>query len=221
MKKEFGRIITSLRKKQGLSQKQAAQELGISQALLSHYEKGIRECGLEFLVRAADYFEVSVDYLLGRTLNTAEDRAEPEDITDTENIGSYKKTKNTYCLLNRRLIVSSTAVIYSLLDEINSKTLSKYVTDYLTTAHYNMFRSIYSLKENNPESLFNVSPDSYHCYCDASLSACAGKIRDLRERVAGVELSEDIIAVEYNESYSSLHSLIKNTEKSMSQRFKL
>ena len=67
MNSDFPRIITFLRKERGLSQKQVATDLGISQALLSHYEKGIRECGLDFLVKAADYFEVSCDYLLGRT----------------------------------------------------------------------------------------------------------------------------------------------------------
>ena len=59
MNSDFPRIITFLRKERGLSQKQVAADLEISQALLSHYEKGIRECGLDFLVRAADYFEVS------------------------------------------------------------------------------------------------------------------------------------------------------------------
>ena len=44
MAMEFNRIITLLRKERGITQKQAAQELGISQAQLSHYEKGIREC---------------------------------------------------------------------------------------------------------------------------------------------------------------------------------
>ena len=67
MNSDFPRIITFLRKERGLSQKQVAQDLGISQALLSHYEKGIRECGLDFLVRVADYYNVSCDYLLGRT----------------------------------------------------------------------------------------------------------------------------------------------------------
>ncbi|MCI8497183.1 MAG: helix-turn-helix transcriptional regulator, partial [Clostridiales bacterium] len=43
MNDSFPRIITLLRKERGISQKAAAQELGISQALLSHYEKGIRE----------------------------------------------------------------------------------------------------------------------------------------------------------------------------------
>ena len=37
--------LSSLRKEKGLSQKEAAAGLGVSQALLSHYENGIRECG--------------------------------------------------------------------------------------------------------------------------------------------------------------------------------
>ena len=40
---EFNRIIKLLRKERGITQKQAAEDLGVSQALLSHYEKGIRE----------------------------------------------------------------------------------------------------------------------------------------------------------------------------------
>ena len=55
---EFNRIITLLRKERGITQKQAAQDLGISQAQLSHYEKGIRECGLAFVVQVADYYDV-------------------------------------------------------------------------------------------------------------------------------------------------------------------
>ena len=51
---EFNRIIKLLRKERGITQKQAAEDLGVSQALLSHYEKGIRECGLDFVVRVAD-----------------------------------------------------------------------------------------------------------------------------------------------------------------------
>ena len=67
MAMEFNRIITLLRKERGITQKQAAADLGISQAQLSHYEKGIRECGLEFVVQVADYYGVSCDYLLGRS----------------------------------------------------------------------------------------------------------------------------------------------------------
>lgn len=67
MERNFPVIITELRKEKGLSQKEAAAKLGISQALLSHYEKGIRECGQSFLIRIADFYDVSCDYILGRT----------------------------------------------------------------------------------------------------------------------------------------------------------
>ena len=54
MNTEFSRIITLLRKEKKLSQKQVANDLGISQALLSHYEKGIRECGLDFIIKTSE-----------------------------------------------------------------------------------------------------------------------------------------------------------------------
>ena len=41
--------------------------MGVSQALLSHYEKGIRECGLDFLSRAAKFYGVTTDFMLGLT----------------------------------------------------------------------------------------------------------------------------------------------------------
>ena len=59
--------LVELRKEKNLSQKEAATALGVSQALLSHYEKGIRECGLDFLCRASTFYDVSTDYLLGMT----------------------------------------------------------------------------------------------------------------------------------------------------------
>ena len=63
----FSVVLGELRKEKGISQKAAADGLGISQALLSHYERGIRECSLDFLTRAADYYGVTCDYLLGRS----------------------------------------------------------------------------------------------------------------------------------------------------------
>ncbi len=67
MERNFPVILSELRKEKGLSQKEAAAKLGISQALLSHYEKGIRECGQSFLIKVADFYDVTCDYLLGRT----------------------------------------------------------------------------------------------------------------------------------------------------------
>jgi transcriptional regulator with XRE-family HTH domain len=66
MKPDFAGMLSLLRRETGISQKQAASELGISQALLSHYENGVREPKLEFVVHACDYYGVSADYILGR-----------------------------------------------------------------------------------------------------------------------------------------------------------
>ena len=67
MEHSFPHTLSALRKSRGLSQRQAAADLGISQALLSHYENGAREPGLPFVVKVCDYYGVSADYLLGRT----------------------------------------------------------------------------------------------------------------------------------------------------------
>lgn len=67
MKSDFALILSRLRHESGLSQRQVASELGISQALLSHYENGAREPKLEFVIKACTYYRVSADYILGRT----------------------------------------------------------------------------------------------------------------------------------------------------------
>lgn len=67
MSVEFSAKIAMLRKQNDLTQRQAAEALGISQALLSHYEKGIRECSLSFVKKCAEYYDVSCDFLLGLT----------------------------------------------------------------------------------------------------------------------------------------------------------
>lgn len=66
MSHTFSAGLLELRRRKSLSQRQAAAELGISQALLSHYENGLREPKLDFLVKVCDYYDVSADYLLGR-----------------------------------------------------------------------------------------------------------------------------------------------------------
>ena len=67
MERGFSQIMSELRRERGLSQRSAAADLHISQALLSHYENGAREPGLGFVCRACRYYGVSADYLLGLT----------------------------------------------------------------------------------------------------------------------------------------------------------
>ena len=71
-KSKFAANLSRLRREKGLSQRQAAAELGVSQALLSHYETDAREPKLEFVIKVCDYYGVTTDYMLGRT-NERED----------------------------------------------------------------------------------------------------------------------------------------------------
>ena len=74
MQRHFPETLSALRKGRNISQRQAAADLGISQALLSHYENGAREPGLSFVCRACDYYGVTADYLLGRSTHPGDVR---------------------------------------------------------------------------------------------------------------------------------------------------
>lgn len=65
----FPETLSALRRDKNISQRKAAADLNVSQALLSHYENGVREPGLGFVCKACDYYNVSADYMLCRTDN--------------------------------------------------------------------------------------------------------------------------------------------------------
>ena len=62
----FASRLKVLRVSNGYSQTQIAQSLGTVQGVVSKYECGIREPDLKMLVKIADFYHVSLDYLLGR-----------------------------------------------------------------------------------------------------------------------------------------------------------
>ena len=59
--------VYDLREDSDLTQKKIAEYLGIHPNVYRRYEKGVREFPLELIVKLADYYHVSTDYLLGRT----------------------------------------------------------------------------------------------------------------------------------------------------------
>lgn len=59
--------VYDLREDHDLTQKAIAEYLGIHPNVYRRYEKGVREFPLEIVVKLADYYQVSTDYLLGRT----------------------------------------------------------------------------------------------------------------------------------------------------------
>ena len=59
--------LKKLRKARGLTQISLQMKTGIEQALLSKYENGLRVVPTETLIILADFYDVSIDYILGRT----------------------------------------------------------------------------------------------------------------------------------------------------------
>lgn len=173
---EFNRIIKLLRKERGITQKQAAEDLGISQALLSHYEKGIRECGLDFVVKVADYYGVSCDYLLGRSAErngvmlSAEDIPSPETMKDSIYRGSVLPT------MNKKLISNSLNVLYAKVAQCHNKALVNEVSAYLMLAVYRMFRLLYTAEPHNTLSMFRVDQKLWAGYTDAAMHAAAARV---------------------------------------------
>lgn len=224
---EFNRIITLLRKERGVTQKQAAEELGVSQALLSHYEKGIRECGLEFVVKVADYYGVSCDYLLGRSperngmvLNAA-DIPNPEAMKDNVFKGSVLPT------MNKKLISNSLNVLYEKLAACQNKALVTEVSAYLMMAVYKIFRAIYSASGHNAQSLFSVSPYLWEGYSIAAMAQAEANVKallageDLTAQGEGVtnlavlDMTTESLSKEYPLYASSLLNLVKSSEANM------
>ncbi len=64
---EFGKVISELRAEKGVYQKELADYLNVSIGTISNYEQGIHNPDFDTLVRLADFYDVSVDYMLGRT----------------------------------------------------------------------------------------------------------------------------------------------------------
>ncbi|MDA2274067.1 transcriptional regulator [Bacillus thuringiensis] len=76
--KTFGNIIRDLRKQKGITQKELAQSLKLSESTIGMYERNERQPDYNTLIRIADYFNVSTDFLLGRDFNVKEDRNNKE-----------------------------------------------------------------------------------------------------------------------------------------------
>lgn len=121
MNSSISQRLVKLRKEKDLSQKDAAEALGVSQALLSHYEKGIRECGLDFLCRASVFYDVSSDYLLG----LSETRISPDSGFDLADIPQDFEIKTN-------TVLRAAAAIYERMGNVGN-------------AHGDKCRAIYTL----------------------------------------------------------------------------
>lgn len=229
MATEFSRIITLLRKEKGVTQKKAAEELGVSQALLSHYEKGIRECGLEFVVRVADYYDVSCDYLLGRSADRSGLTLNVDDIPAPEATqgqdGHFKGS--VLPTLNRKLISNSLNILYDKLASCPDKALVSEISGYLMLSVYKMFRLIYSSAPKNAANLFSVPEHLWRGYSTGAMCGAEANVGAILagediglgpalKDVTAFSMTTESLTKEYPLYATSLLNLVKNSEDRIS-----
>ncbi len=142
MASEFSRTLSLLRKERGVSQRTAAGDLGISQALLSHYENGIREPGLSFVVKACDYYHVSADFMLGRTLSREGSMLTHEEILNAAEPGNVLQG-SVMATLQSKLLSGALGVLFGLLGKLGDKAAINAAAAYLGSGIYQLYRHLY------------------------------------------------------------------------------
>ena len=218
MHSDFSRCLSLLRQEKGISQRAAAKDLGISQALLSHSENGVREPGLAFVTRACDYYNVSADFLLGRTLTKdGSTIVSPEELydysTEKDNIlhGSIVAT------LNKKLLVNSISVLFDLLGKTGCKGAIKGAAEFLSTAIYTLFRYLYRADGTQNEDFFAVPSGTFVSGVAQADMICsqAAYVEALeahrKEKGSFPAMNHDALMENYPGAYQSLLQIIHNT----------
>ena len=173
MATDFSRTLSLLRQEAGISQRKAAAALGISQALLSHYENGIREPGLAFVTRVCDFYH---------------EAAELYDASDEK--GTLKGS--ILATLQKKLVVNTTGVLFDLLGKCGDRTAITAAGDYLSTALYTLLRHFYRRGGGNEDFFATDAVDFDAGVVDAAmLRSRASYLRALAEAEKLPELNSD------------------------------
>lgn len=206
--------LSSLRKKRGISQKSAASQLGISQALLSHYEKGIRECSLEFLGKLADFYNVSTDYLLGRedtyALNPLMKAMQGKS---TEHSPEHENSK--------RITLQAIARIYAVCDEVQNKKLQEEL-DQTTTVYLYYLMRVLQLGTSTDKSYYNLPEDRALLFAQSYLQTCYLRICKRVEALPAkkqelIDFGSESLRAEHPACSAAISSLINEVERKYSK----
>ena len=193
MATDFSRTLSLLRQEKGISQRKAAAALGISQALLSHYENGIREPGLAFVSKVCDFYHVSTDFLLGRSANRDGAMIEAAGLYDgsTEK-GSLKGS--IMATLQKKLAVNTTGLLFDLLGRTNSREAITAAGDCIGATLYDLLRRLYRRSGGNEDLFATDAVDFDGGAVDAALlRSRAAYMRALAEAEELPQLNSDAL----------------------------
>lgn len=217
---DFSRTLSLLRRERGVSQRIAAKDLGISQALLSHYENGAREPGLAFVRKACDYYRVSADFLLGRSMSRdGTTIIEPEELYDASAEKSNVLRGSVAATLSKKLLVNSLDMLFDLLSRVGSREAINTAANYLGDAVYKMFRHLYRASGTQNEGFFSIPANHFLAGCtDADMVYSEADYLDALSQQAkekGKEsfpaMNNDALKQGYPQAYQSLLQIVHNT----------
>ena len=217
MSSDFSRCLSLLRQEKGISQRAAAKDLGISQALLSHYENGVREPGLAFVTKACNYYNVSADFLLGRTLSRDGTTIAAEELYDYSTEKDNVLHGSIMATLNKKLLVNSIGVLFDLLGKTGSREAIRAASNYLSTALYQVYRHLYHANPANNPDFFSVSQRHFMAgLADADLHMSEVELTDalsahVKEKGRMPEMDHAALARDYPVLYQSMLQLIHNS----------
>lgn len=222
---EFARTLSLLRQEKGVSQRAAAQQLGISQALMSHYENGIREPGLSFVVKACDYYGVSADYLLGRTMTRDGTTIGTEELYDISEEKDNSMRGSVLALLSKKLLVNSVGMLFDLLGKTGNREAIRAASNYLSSAVYSVYRQLYHANSANNPDFFSVSQrHSAAGLAQADMQLSRVELEDAlaqhaKEKGRMPEMDHTALARDYPVLYQSMLQLIHNSGERMNKLF--
>lgn len=220
MDSNFPRILSLLRKEKGISQKQAAVKLGVSQSLLSHYEKGIRECGLLFVLKAAEFYGVSCDYLLGRSPDRKGTTITIDDLKDQQKEKEEPNPKTLKLVYKKKILFCSLNILFDILSKAENSKLVEEVFSFLYLAVYRIFRIIFRINKKNRNEMFVVRDSVANQFAQAEMTKSEAKANILAEELNfkkstnldNVEITTDILEQKYPQNHNALLNLVKHCE---------
>ena len=111
-------VLKQLREENGMAQKEVAAILHVSNGTISNYESGIHSPNLDTLCAIADYYGVSVDYLLGRTDSPYSEKELSRCISGTYTVNDFLKLIYRLSEPSRKALVACTINFEHLLDTL-------------------------------------------------------------------------------------------------------
>ena len=143
--------------------------MGISQALLSHYENGVREPGLPLWCARRIFTASPVITCSAAPCPKKEQPSQWRELGDVSSEKGNVLRGSVVAMLQKKLLVNSAGILLDLLGKAGDRGLINDVSSYLSAALYKMYRYVYLISGKHSDSMFPVPASLFADLCDAEM----------------------------------------------------